>query len=449
MVLFPIIFVFIVLNSSQNAQAGVWGETIVSTIWKQASEEIAKNLRAAITGALKQGVAQIMNTQISMMVGGGNGKGVQFITNWQTFLVADPQKQTNAYMNDFFSMTTRGRNSYGNYRGVAPAGQPIAVLTPEKQSWFAQEGIIPTAQAAPALVNADVNSVNAYDANFYKYQNDTARKAINPSTPNIDLMDYVSGPSDIFTRGSWRGFNAFFSNPANNPLGYSLLAEEAYQSKYDQERHKADIQAVAYQGFKASVGSDGFTVKTPGITIGQLVNKVQGFSFDSISSAQDWGMIISSMATGVISAATTAGINAAQNAVQSGLDKATGSLATATGGLLNFNLNANSLANIDWGNNGQSAEFNNGINNFNADTQSNLTGSNQVWGDMNFAGANVGGGANISNKNSYSPLDEVNFESLAPQPTFQKAQTFIPDTTWTVPVKPQSNDPLWVPTSGN
>jgi len=280
--------------------------------------------------------------------------------------------------------------------------------------------------------------VNAYDANYYKYQTDSAKTAINPSTPNVDLMNYVRSPSEIFNGGNWRGFNAFFTNPANNPAGYSLMAKDVYQTQVAQEQRKADVQAVAYQGFKATVGADGVTVKTPGITIGQLVDKVQGFSLDSISSAQGVGAIIQSMATTVINAVVTKGLNTANEVI-----------AQNTG--VNLGLNTSSLANIDWNNSGsgQSAEFNNGMNNFNTDVQSGLSSGSQEWGNMNFASGNTNT-TSASGQDSFSSLDSFNFQSQqTTTPVNSGTSTFIPDTTWSAPTTPQSKDPLWVPQSGN
>jgi hypothetical protein len=479
--LFLAVFVFMMFGTADNARAGVWGETAAATAWKQVAEELAKNLRGIVTGAFKQGVGQVMNTQISAMIGGGGGKGAMFITNWQTFLVTDPRKQTNLYMNDFFSLTTRGRNSSTNYQTAPPCNYQngvvssgcvtrVSALNPEQKSWFTQEGIIATAQAADPsscpvdwrCTTADAPSCSSYgswtettadpscstscssgqklcvptgsgstavassgadgSANYYKYQTDTAKKAINPAVPDIDLMNYVRSPSEVFQGGSWRGFNAFFSNSANNPFGYSYMAHEAYNDQLSQEQQKANTMAISYQGFKPSVGTDGVTIKTPGITIGQLVDKVQGFSFDSISSSQDWAQLLSSSLDAAASAAITTavrtGLNSADQAIQGGLNTSTGALSESTGGRLDLNLTQSSLANVDWSDSttgGQSSNFNNSQNNFNSDVQNGLTGINQEWGNMNFGSGATGGTTNTSGttagQDSYSPLNSTNFNS--------------------------------------
>ena len=473
-------FVFIAFGYVDTAKADYWGAANLASIQKQVSEELSLSLHGAITGAFKQAVGQIMNTQISMMVGGGGGKGPMFIANWQTFLVSDPRNKTNAYMNDFFSNTTRGRNSLSNYKSaqaIPLPGRVMGSLSPDQQSWLSKEGIVSTAHAASGdtascpednwrcttdaaqncsdygnnwmetkvdsscgasacsngktcVSSASASSNNAYDKNYYKYQTDTAKAGINPSAPDVDLMNYVSGPSEVFNGGNWRGFNSFFSNPANNPFGYSMMAKEAYQGQLAQEQRKADIQAVAYQGFKASVGADGVTVKTPGITIGQIVDKAQSFSMDSISSAQDWGQLISS---GISSAATMA----ISTAVQTGLNSATGALSGATGGAINLNLDAASLAKTDWNGSGSGAasEFDTGMNNFASDATNGVNGGNETWGSMNFAGAGDQAGAAASPKqDSYSPFNDMNYESSNTQilDTTTPTSFIPPNTAWEV-----------------
>ena len=444
--------VVIVATNTHTAHASSWG-SVEFNAWAVAEwQDIQRQIMAAITGAFKQAVGQVMNTQITAMIGGGSGKGPMFITNWQTFLVSDPQKQTNVYMNDFFSMSTRGRNSAVNYHTI-PSSKPVAVnsLSADQKKWFAQEGIVSSAQAATPSALQNVACTGMFcpgdNINYYKYQTDIAKESIAGPSPDMDLLNYVKSPSEVFNDGNWRGFNAFFSNSANNPFGYSLMAQQAYQGQLEIEQRKAEVQAIAYQGFKASMGEGG-VVKTPGITIGQLVEKAQGFSFDSISSAQDWGQIISSgivsAATMAINAAVQTGLNAATEAVQGGINEGMGQLTGATGGMLNFGSGSGSLANVDWSSgSGLSSEFSNGIQNFNTDAQSGLMGGSQVWGDMNFGSTNVGSATAPSTQSTYSALGDGSFSSLKTTPSAPPATSFIPKDTWKAPNASQTNDSFW------
>lgn len=322
------VFLFTILIAPvQTARADCWGCTYIATAWKYAAEEIRIVYRGAVTGAFKVAVGNTINQQITNAIGGGGDNGPMFIVNWETFLIADPQKKANTYMNDFFSQTLRGRNT-STYQQT----QSLSLSTTSR---LQQEGIVKTAQAA-----AESATQPLYDKNYYKYLAQSAIDTINPQPVNMNLMSYASSPSDIFDQGSWRGFSSYFTNPANNHFGYSQIAQNAYRQKISEEQRKADIQAVAYQGFKASETADGI-VKTPGSTIANLVSKAQGFSFDSITSAQDFGTLISS---GVASAASLA----ITNAVQTGLNQATDALSDVGDSQLAFELNDNALADTNW-----------------------------------------------------------------------------------------------------
>lgn len=485
---FPLIFVYTFFISANSVHAGAWGETFAAISWKQVAEEIRMNIRGAVTGAFKQAVGQIMNTRISMMIGGGGGQGPMFIANWETFLVADPVREANTYLNDFFSMSTEGRNSTSNYRpanGTVVSGstcsngsrtgkydgsvctldmpgKAAAVLTPSQRSWFAQEGIVSTANAAslststgntssltgPSSVNgvainqnsqsptgSNIKNANSLTGasgggNYYKDMTDAAKKVINPNMPKLKLPNYGS-PESAFA-GDWRSLGSVIDDKK-----YPLEVKTLYQNKLAEEQNKAAIQAIAYQGFKAATSKDG-TVKTPGITIGALVNKVQGFNFDTISSAQDWGQLISSgvsaAATMAINTAVQVGLNAATSAVQSGVDKVSGAVSNATGGMVNVGLSSGSggsLANVDWNNSGsgQSTEF------------------NAIGIPMNGQASNAIG-VSLGGQDSYSTLSGSNFSASLSNPPIDQGsvKSFTPNTTWTsTGITPQSTDSVWAP----
>lgn len=418
-----------------------WGAT-AAQIWARIDEKLDWHIEGIMNGVFKRAQARIMNARISMSIGGGGGKGPLFITNWQQFLITDPRQKSLSYMNDFFTMSTRGRNSSVNYRPrststssdwkiIPGPTKKISSNTPSNEtsnfnaSWLAQEGIIATANAdytfppeafdnAPRTTplsdaqfeyqrkiwtEASQSYAGRMQGNYYKYQTNMAQANLEPSVPAMDLLNYVSNPYDIFTRGNWRGFSPFFSNPSNNPFGYSRLSRDVYQNKLAQEAHIADMQAIAYQGFKAVTGKDG-SVKTPGITIGQLVEASQKFNFDNISNAEHL--------TELLSAGLDAALNmAVDSIVDMGLSQVS-SLASKFG--LNVGFSTSSYASTDWNSSGDVTGFRSGMDNFNYDAQSAINGNSQTWGDFNFGSTDVGSATNtLGNQNSYSSFDSGNF----------------------------------------
>lgn len=365
------LILFGVLFASNDAKAGFWGESMAAAIWKQTMEQIVIRIEGAMMGALKTTYAKLLNAQVSLRIGGSGGSGPMFISNWQQFLVTDPRQQSLAYMNDFFTLTTGGRNSAVNYKPRVATGLSQPIVSGGQNSWLAHEGIVPVASAT-VVATFPIDSPTEY-ANYDSYLTATAMNRIAPSTPITDLQNYVADPREIFEGGNWRGFNAFYSNPMNNPAGYSLEAEKAYQGKLSEERRKADVQAVAYQGFK-SQESNG-VVTNPGIRVKDILNSVDDLGNKIVAGGNNLSEFFTEATMNVfltqaldtgINMAVNAGVNAATQQVQSGIYSATG-----------LTLTPGSPASTQWNksNPAQAGTFSS-------------TGLNQAasgWGDINAA----------------------------------------------------------------
>jgi len=103
----------IILLSTVNpvpVHAGAWGEAFAAASAKQAWETMEKQIWEAAEVAAKQAAVMIINDSIQMLMTGNNGRSL-VISNPRDYLFAGPQGQTTAYMDKFFSVTARGRDS--------------------------------------------------------------------------------------------------------------------------------------------------------------------------------------------------------------------------------------------------------------------------------------------------------------------------------------------------
>lgn len=294
-------FVMVFASSSNTARADYWGATALALEMKQMMEQIQYQIQGAILGAVKQQAAQIMQTQITSLIGGGNNTGPLFIDNWSQFLVNDPQKKTVAYMNDFFRTTTNGRGSSSTYQMPSPLN--VASNGDfNRLAWLSHEGVVAgtsTQFSTTPTGNTQYCSGDKCSSNYYTYEVNAAKDYIDSEPCKVDLMDYASSPEEVFDKGNWRGFNAFFENPCNNSFGYSLVANEEYQKRLAEEEKIAESQSIAYQGYKA-VTDDSGIVKTPGVTIGDVVNAAQEINFNNISSAGNASEIFATIGSGLL-----------------------------------------------------------------------------------------------------------------------------------------------------
>ncbi len=268
-----------------KANAQVWGAVnIFSDLMINIMETIQHQIEGAILGTLKVAAIQMLNSKLGQLVGGG-AEGPLFITDWGDFLYAGPAEKTNVYMNDFFTVTTRGKYAQANYQGV---GGPSFAGGQNYPGY-----LVARAQSVIEFKSSDGGAV--YD------------------------LDQYGDPSTMFEEGDWRGFSAFFSNPANNPFGYSIMAESAYASRMTREVETARAKAVSGGGF-LGVEKGGRTV-TPAATIAGMVDNVQNMGNNMIAVAQNPGEFLSGVVSAVVNKAITGLIQKGVGQVQTKIQR--------------------------------------------------------------------------------------------------------------------------------
>ncbi len=182
-VLFIMVLVLNFSLTTTPARAGVWGESIAATLLNQTLDMIKRQLEGAILGTLKVAAISVLNSQVGQMIGGTTLGDALFISDWEDFLYRQPAEKVRVQMNDFFTLTLRGKSATSNYVGVGDTPGSVAGNYP---TYLKQ-------QAESALAPTELNF--AYNLDNYTNGNEFA----------------------LFNEGDYRGLNAYFSNPANTP----------------------------------------------------------------------------------------------------------------------------------------------------------------------------------------------------------------------------------------
>lgn len=275
-----------IVLSTPLAHADAWGANMAATLMKQMMEKIARQIEGVLLGSLKMTAMNMLNSQIGQLIGGGASGAPRFITNWEDALYADPTRNTQLYMNDFFTLTTRGMASSANYIGAGDFG--------------------------------------IGGGNYSQYLQRVGEAAISGgSQQTMTLNEYTPSPEIMFQNGDWRAFDSFISNPLNNPYGYSIASEQAYQTKLEQEKEIARTQAIAYQGFKGTEGAGG-TITTPGSTIKSLVDNTNDIGNKIISGATNPAELLGSLAATAMNKAVNGLVQRGIGEVQSKISQQIG-----------------------------------------------------------------------------------------------------------------------------
>jgi len=275
-----------IVLSTPSARADAWGANMGAALMKQMMEKVQRQIEGVLLGSLKMTAMNMLNSQVGQLIGGGASGMPRFITDWEDALYMDPVRNTELYMNDFFTLTTRGMASSANYVGTGDFG--------------------------------------IGGGNYPQYLKRVGEAAISGSSQKtMTLNEYTPSPEVMFENGDWRAFDSFVSNPMNNPYGYSIAAEQAYQTKLEQEKEIARTQAIAYQGYRGTEGPGG-TVTTPGSTIKSLVDNTNDIGNKIISGATNPEELLGSLAATAMNKAVNGLVQRGIGEVQSKISEQIG-----------------------------------------------------------------------------------------------------------------------------
>lgn len=271
--------------SAQPVKAGYWGENWMTTIFDNAFDQIMKQLEGAILAALKTAAVEMVNSKVGQMIGGSSLGDALFISDWNQFLYEKPANQVQLYMNDFFAVTLRGKSGSANYLG---SGDVAGNVSGNYAAYL--EG---TARSSLAMNEEDLGVSLEYTLDSY--------------SPNPELL---------FAEGDYRGLNAFFSNPANNPFGYTFATTAFYSKQMTKEieRVKTEAQSSGFIGKK----QNGQTI-APAATIENMLSDAQNIGNNIMAAAENPGQLVGSIIGNVLSKYIT-------NMIQKGVGKVQASI---------------------------------------------------------------------------------------------------------------------------
>ncbi|OGI29619.1 MAG: hypothetical protein A2288_01960 [Candidatus Moranbacteria bacterium RIFOXYA12_FULL_44_15] len=274
------------LFSPAKTHAALW--PAIDPQYKQMLEEIHERITGIMLGMLKQQAMTMLNQQIGKLVGGTSTSSAMFITDWQSYLVKEPEEKTRLYMNDYLSQVTKGRGSSTGYVG---------------------EGFSGSGSYSKQLVEIG--------------------KKTTVDKPAVPQMTYESDPSQMFAGGNFKNLSLYLSG-INNPWAFSIDAQSKYQKKLEEEKKIAETKAVANEAWKSNekkVDDKGKTIViTPGSVIKEAYTNTQDLGNKIIASATHPEEIISAVVQQMITKAIQQGVGEIEKAVQKEFESVSGKI---------------------------------------------------------------------------------------------------------------------------
>jgi hypothetical protein len=268
-----VLAVFFAVSPISSKNAGAWfpGADAVIAAKMGIIYDTVKGFQLSIA---KQSAALALNQEISFLITGRSSQGAMFVTDWKDYLVAQPQKKTQLYMNAYIDQATSGRGSVSQYVPANSEGFGLSV------------------------------------ANYNNQLSVGARAAVvNPATPEVT---YVGQPSQMFAQGNFRNLSLYLSG-INNPWAFNLHMQGKFDEIKQNEQLAAAEKARAGQGFPGTE-ADGKTI-TPGILVKERVTGVQDLGNKIIAGATHVPEVITAVVSQMVSQSLTNGIGMIQASV--------------------------------------------------------------------------------------------------------------------------------------
>jgi hypothetical protein len=300
-----IIVLFLGLLLPRFTYAEAWPD-IVGNLFGATYAEMLREMQNTIVDVLKQAAIQTINSTVNNAIGNGAG-GPMFITDWNDYLIANPQRQTNVYINDLLTQAYSGRNSNlysygGQTMSVAPSG-----------SYNLQTGA-KTSQS-PTLLTEGVGG------NYLNTISQTAKSndLLSSGLAKPDIQNYTNNPSQLFANG-WTAPIKFFGNPANTEMGLETNLNLIEANTLQQQQMAAQIQAISNQGY-LSVMKNGKVV-TPGSALSYIQANTANLPNIALANADSIQGVAAALVTRLITKTITQGIWMAQGVAQSNINSA-------------------------------------------------------------------------------------------------------------------------------
>ncbi|MDH4329933.1 MAG: hypothetical protein OEV93_00040 [Candidatus Moranbacteria bacterium] len=274
-----IVFIVVFFCFAPTQKSMAWyGETTANF----AAQRIFDEVKEALVSALRTAAIEMINDTVNNLISGATQTSALFITDWEEYLFSSPKARSSMYMNDFFTVTNRGRSSSSGY--ASGCGKD----------------------------------------NFTKWRSAGARQStdivVDWSNLQSDFEEYACSVQNAIEEGGWAAFDALFE-PNNFPPAYALIAEDIKSQRQEELEKEAEIQAIAYHGYKATVGSDGKTVLTPGSLTKDIQADSLAMSGESLANADSVGGVVGATVGKILTSVIKQGVGNAQKNAQQAINE--------------------------------------------------------------------------------------------------------------------------------
>lgn len=234
----------------KKAKAGYWGEAMGAEIMHEAWVTAKESFLNAMVSSLKKKANNLIRDRIRVLLTGKEQPLV--ITDYDDFIYGQAREEAVLYTRDFFKILGDG---VGDTTGAMYDNIEEALLSPE----------------------SEVSTIDQY---------------------------VQGGLDNLFEESMGGGSQAVVAtatNDINNPFGVYLRGKKIMENEEQRAQKKAEIEAIAGDGFVSGRDSENNLINLPGSVLSSITAKAETTYMDMINQARSIPEIVGTVAAGMLS----------------------------------------------------------------------------------------------------------------------------------------------------
>lgn len=302
----------------QIKKAAAW-DAMAAAVWEDTQRKIEYVVNGTLMGSLKQSAISLLSREMDRFISGVTKNGVRIVTSWENYLIKNPTRNAQRYINDYISHALSGRGSSASYQK-----SPNSVFGASTVA-MNNEGF------SKAMVLGDESVPSSTETTYTQNMMEVGQNVIEPKECEVT---YFEEPANMFEGETLANMNLYVNGGDNMPSSFEKCIAEKYEQKKAEETLVATTEGTANQGFESEKTEDGYVLK-PGILFKDAKANVENLPNMAIAAATSIPELIAATVTKAISGLMESTIKGVERAIVREADMITNSAIKQTNSAVN------------------------------------------------------------------------------------------------------------------
>lgn len=302
----------------QTKKADAW-DAMAAAVWEDTQRKLEYTVNGTLMGSLRQSAFSLLSREMDRFISGVSRNGVRLVTSWENYLIKNPTRNAQRYINDYISHALSGRGSSANY---SSNGAVFGVSTIA----MSNEGF----GKGKEKVLGDEYSPIYYESYAEKMEDMLQEEVVEPEPWSLT---YYDDPQNMFDSDNLANLNSYVIGD-NMMVDGKMYTDAAYQQKLDEEKTIAAVEGTANQGFESEKTEDGYVLK-PGILFKDAKANVENLPNLAITAATSIPELVAATVSRAISGLMESTIKGVERAIVREADMITNSAIKQTNNAVN------------------------------------------------------------------------------------------------------------------